>query len=945
MDRSFPVFIANEEKRPSTTARRRRKSGNFRRSFSHSTDHQVRKSPLEQHSFTYLSASPHAATSADTFSSTTSLKKENSSSSTAISVQPLPSTMHKGIVATRMTPRRRRIKRTLVSISTSSRRKSTDACKAPVNTSDESSDDRGTLSSDSADDMEGMKVVRSDVSCRYVATDSSRRRIGLCEKYEPKVFEDIIGHEINNKALSNAIHMGKIAPLYLFHGPGGTGKTSTAKVFTMASNCESDGRSNKPCWSCRGCSRSLYITELCSGSRSSGFQKIRTLLQSTTFTWSFSGFKIFIIDECHMLKEEAWDELLSIVEGGKDASMVFIMITEDANRVPRAVLSRCQKFSFQKLRDTDVVLKLARIVAREGIRIGRDALQLIAAKADGSLREAENILDQLALIESKITSCMVQQLVGLVPQNELTRLLDTAISGDAVKTVRWTRELITSGVKPQVLISQLASIISDILSEDPSSKEKRESRNQSPVGMHRQSTTLCHALKILVETDKHLPLSSDPTTWVIAAMVQIASSYTLNGISMDILLPEEIVAPADMTDSSSSRRNSTEMNSNGFADLVRQRKPRTRHITDGTPQQPKISNQDVPNRSQSNEEKGTSKMIQDMEVVWQDMLGRINSQYLKEFLGQKGKLISLTVSRANAIVHLMFKHMEDKIAAEVSEETISKALNEAFGCPVTVTMSLQPSELEMTSSCIASSSSKSQVADSGYLRQPNHSQSEQLVLRTEGQRAALRHSTSQKSGSLSENSCSRPRRSCDRKQVSQRHEASASTSYHIPTFSGHLTQRIGKDNEDPEADPFEVENSSSARSRKTKQQRLSLSSIPQEDGSVEPYSQDLWFENGKKDGQKEARRNMVLQRSFSKGNESHKWSITRMVLNRSRSCTDMICNGRIVEAKGGKLTATMGRRLLKWATCKVSSLSSNNSSKKKQVDLRKTVPTSPSCLK
>lgn len=232
----------------------------------------------------------------------------------------------------------------------------------------------------------------------------------LCLKYQPKRFEDIAGHEIIIKAMSTTIQKHKVASLYLFHGPSGTGKTSTAKILAMALNCES-GAHSRPCWNCRGCSRSLYMMELCSGSRFAGFERIRTLIQSTSFAHAIPGFKVFIVKECHLLTADAWDELLSIVEGIYGTKIVFVLIAVDIDTLPTMVSSRCQKYFFPKLKHMDIKLKLAIIAAREGIILEREALQLISAKAEGSLREAETILDQLSLVGSRITTSMVQEMV------------------------------------------------------------------------------------------------------------------------------------------------------------------------------------------------------------------------------------------------------------------------------------------------------------------------------------------------------------------------------------------------------------------------------------------------------------------------------------------------------------------------------------------------------
>lgn len=246
---------------------------------------------------------------------------------------------------------------------------------------------------------------------------------GLSSKYQPKVFDDIVGHDMIIKALSNAISWKRISPLYLFHGPGGTGKTSVARIFAMALNCESSADLHmKPCWACTSCSRSQYETELCSfRNKRSICETIHNFLQSTVHAQppTTSSIKVFIIDNKHCssaAESLCWDDLLNLAQEFEDqmsCSVVFILISDDASSVPRTVSSRCQKFHFSKLSDVDVLLKLSRIVAQEGIQIRKNALKLIARKAEGNLRAAENLLDQLALLNLKIDSLVIQQLVSI----------------------------------------------------------------------------------------------------------------------------------------------------------------------------------------------------------------------------------------------------------------------------------------------------------------------------------------------------------------------------------------------------------------------------------------------------------------------------------------------------------------------------------------------------
>eukprot|EP00268_Persea_americana_P036363 TRINITY_DN35832_c0_g1_i5.p1 TRINITY_DN35832_c0_g1~~TRINITY_DN35832_c0_g1_i5.p1 ORF type:complete len:976 (+),score=150.42 TRINITY_DN35832_c0_g1_i5:313-3240(+) len=808
-------------------------------------------------------------------------------------------------------------------------------------------------SSEEEEEEERVHPVRTATHPCFNSTNSistcriRSRSLSLSNKYRPKTFEDIIGHEINVKALSSAIHNDMVAPLYLFHGPSGTGKTSTATIFAMASNCESSASaaasaSAWPCWSCRGCSTSIYINDLfCSpGSRGGGGQcgieRIKTLLlQSTALARTFKV-KVFVIVE-----EEgclAWDQLPSIVDNcHDDGSVVLVMVTGSnegmgASRgaVPKAVSSRCQKFSFPKLKDTDVILKLAGIAAEEGIRIDSDALGLIAAKADGSMREAENILEQMSLLGSTITSSMVQQLVGLVPRSKLLSLLDAAMSSDAITTARRTRKLIALGVQPQALISQLAALITEILSGASvplcKDKKKRPSRRRRI-----RSQRLCHALKILIETEKQLQSSRDHATRVVAALLEFASDSVSNITSTNIVLPKDIIS-ADENIDISHGRNSTDVILKEQCDLVHHSGTTTHHFMNGLQELPSISagnEADTSARRTDSADNCTAKMndkhkwapVSDMDEVWQNILGRIHSPYLKEFLLQQGKLVSLTVSRANAIVHILFKCREDKLALEMSEEAVSKALSEAFSCPVAVNISLQPTELEEMERVTVPKNEVADPSSSGQqtapflplFKQPHNLGAAEIILKQRaGQTFAskLEHNLSQM-------------RHLDSTQMFQGHEVNMAQRYQTPTFSGILTQGSRGDESivQGKASIMKMPHHKACNisSTQLRHRWQSLSSIQQADASVEPYSQDLLFENVHTDGKQGTRRNPEkLCRVLSLATGCHHRGEPGLVLNRSWSCTDTICRDQKnmkMKVKVSKLVEMMNSSLLsllKW---------------------------------
>ncbi|KAF5956144.1 hypothetical protein HYC85_009000 [Camellia sinensis] len=688
-------------------------------------------------------------------------------------------------------------------------------------------------------------LLSQDKVCRGLRFDSALQTktdvLLLSHKYQPKLFQDITGHEFTVKAISKAIEKTKIARLYLFHGPNGTGKTSTARIFAMALNCESTSLIKpKPCWSCRGCSRSLYIMELCSGSRIAGFERIKTLLQSTSFTQAIPGFKVLIIKECHSFNAEAWDELLGMVERGHGSRVVFVLITVDANMVPTNISSRCQKFCFPKLKKEEMTLKLAKIVACEGIRIDKEALKLIIAKAEGSLREAENLLDQLALLGSTITSSMVQQLVGLVPQNMLLDLLATATSGDTIKTIRYTRELIATGVEPRALVSQLAYLISDILSGavvSDSSSSMRSSKDK----------------------DKRLSRSRSKLSGKPNAVSKDIHSRGLSGCSRSNIHHHPTSRTSKQPD----------------MDIIE-------------PGSPTIKSIDKIQRSRGKEVQKEPNLahMSDMEEIWQNMLGRIESIYIKDFLCHQVKLASLTVSRANMIVHLMFKRHEDKMAAQMSEESISKALKNAIGCPVTVNMSLEPVDLEIIKANTISISSSQLVNPSNSKQQQRIPFLGEFFHNMNFEAAATRHTsttTLELSPPSEQHSRSRTMKfiNCTMNQRQHREEGEgeeeeeegegeANTTWpqNISPFLGLVTQKNQFDTSaDPERDVVLKRGQNSIdtaphimKANKPKHRWLSLSSIPQSDASVEPYSQDILFEKTNEKRESNTRKTRKFQK-------------------------------------------------------------------------------------
>ncbi|KAM5574107.1 hypothetical protein ABKV19_013557 [Rosa sericea] len=704
-------------------------------------------------------------------------------------------------------------------------------------------------------------------------TDNCYLNQNLSNKYRPRHLKDIAGHEMVIKAITNAIQQNKIAPLYLFYGARGSGKTSTARILALALNCESSSFI-KPCWKCQGCSRTLSIMELCSGSTVAGFKRIRKLLQGISSLQATPGFKVFILEECESFSTEAWDELSGIANGAYNAGVVFILITTNADMVPRTISSRCQKFFFPKLRDTDIMLKLTRIAAEEGIRIEKEAIKLVTTKAQGSLREAENILDQLILLGPKITSSMAQQLVGLVPHDKLTELLTMALSGDTMQTLRCARQLIGTGIEPQMFVSQLVSHITNMLfSEADAVPETSSSTHLSTDkellqggSEHKndQSVGLCCALQILAAVEKQPRSSTDHTLQIFNALLQIASRDASSKRSSGPALSPEMQLHS-VTHSRSS------VNHIAISNTAEQQE------MDNTKQKSTIKSISKQTNCRDKAVDGETHFtcISEMEEIWLNMLGRMHSSYLKDFLRHKVKLASLTITSANAILHLMFKRPEDKQIAQMSEEHLSETLENAIGCPIILNMSLEPMDLKITEENSASSY-QTQLVESSHSKHGTTFVPEPVYEADLG--AAVQHSGQMKTNSLNReqvkankaDGCKLISKRQDKYSTSIKEETIAQPQ-EITPFNDLLRQ---ENQEDASIDSITdslsslMDTTRTMRTQRPQKKWLSVSSAQRSDASIEPYSQDISFDNAKTK-QKRSAKSQKLPKAIFKVKELH----------------------------------------------------------------------------
>ncbi len=289
----------------------------------------------------------------------------------------------------------------------------------------------------------------------------------LHHKYRPQTFADLVGQEAITTTLSNAIRLRRIAPAYLFTGPRGTGKTSSARILSKSLNClNSPVPTAEPCGTCDVCQAitrggALDVIEIDAASNT-GVDNIRELIERAQFAPVQCRYKIYCLDEVHMLSTAAFNALLKTLEEPPDR-VVFILATTDPQRVLPTIISRCQRFDFRRIPLQAMTDHLNFIARTEQIAIAPTAVELVAQIAQGGLRDAESLLDQLSLLAGEITVERVWDLVGSVPEQDLMALSQAIATANPEIILERTRHLLDRGREPLIVLQNLTGFYRDLL--------------------------------------------------------------------------------------------------------------------------------------------------------------------------------------------------------------------------------------------------------------------------------------------------------------------------------------------------------------------------------------------------------------------------------------------------------------------------------------------------
>jgi len=285
----------------------------------------------------------------------------------------------------------------------------------------------------------------------------------LYRKYRPQKFSEVIGQEHVVQTLTNAIKGNNISHAYLFSGPRGSGKTTIARLFAKAVNCEKRGSSTsdwEPCNKCSSCleimgAKSMDLIEIDAASHT-GVDDIRQLIEGVKFAPVKSKYKIFIIDECHQLSKSAANALLKTLEE-PPAHAIFLLATTESHKMIPTILSRCQKFDFKRLQTPEIIKKLEFISKKENIKFENSALSLIALNSRGSFRDAESLLDQCMSFASpeknssgsEIKTQDIKELLGIVEVGQVAQFIDRLLEKNTKEAIAFVNLLCDNGVDLQ----------------------------------------------------------------------------------------------------------------------------------------------------------------------------------------------------------------------------------------------------------------------------------------------------------------------------------------------------------------------------------------------------------------------------------------------------------------------------------------------------------------
>ena len=389
-------------------------------------------------------------------------------------------------------------------------------------------------------------------------------------KWRPRLWDQVVGQEHVVHTLQNAIRGGKVGHAYLFAGPRGTGKTTTARLLAKAVNCLADELSERPCDACEHCKavnegRFLDLIEIDAASNTS-VDDMRDLRDKINFSPTQGRYKVYIIDEVHMLSTAAFNALLKTLEE-PPAHAIFILATTEVHKIPATVLSRCQRHEFRRIPVKDIVQLLKQISAEEHLQVEEDALVLIARQSTGAMRDAISLLDQLASTGEKITLETAQNVLGTATNQSVVDLVSAMLARQADKGLDCIHQALDSGTDPRQFARQVVEYLRSLLLVRMGNADQVDATAEMRALMAAQAAQFDVAALLQAIKAFNSAANEGRSGWQPSLMLELALTETLNPPAVPLVaVPAAVPAtqsapktvPAAAPVSTPARRNSTE---------------------------------------------------------------------------------------------------------------------------------------------------------------------------------------------------------------------------------------------------------------------------------------------------------------------------------------------------------------------------------------------------